>query len=255
MSRPVKFLGKDYPELKKYEHRRIEFKPFTAEITITAGKVFDPGKKVHVNEDAALLIPPPEKESAPGLLAVADAHWGREAAEIAINTLEDVFTGFYWTGEERETELEERLQDLVRDALMAMVQAHTTSETALVAGFLFDDAFHWISFGDCFIYAFPPGKPGYTVNETLDAWLGLRVAGIYSDYMVSGNLFLENGVSLLLATDGLPEAVYGTPTISVSEMRTIIDENPNKPLVALTEAALTAGGEDNLAAVLVRLDH
>ncbi|MHA2297846.1 MAG: hypothetical protein ACXADA_17585 [Candidatus Hodarchaeales archaeon] len=250
----MKLLGRDYPELGKYKHFRTSLEGFFMETIITAGMKFDPKKKVHFNEDAALLIPPVEGESIPGLLAVADAHWGREAAEISINTLHDVFYSLEWSGNEPVMEIESRLWSLIGEALDTIVRARVESETALVAGFLLVDAFHWVSFGDCFIYAFPPDKQAYTVNETLDTWLGQRVATNYREFVIFGSLYLKKGATLLLTTDGLPEAVYGRPTISVFDMRTIIETNTDNPIVALTEAALDAGGEDNLAAILVRFE-
>ena len=55
-----------------------------------------------------------------------------------------------------------------------------------------------------------------------------------------------------MASDGLPECKYGVPTITPAQVGLIAGERPAEDAaIALVEAALDGGGEDNIAVVLL----
>lgn len=221
-----------------------------------------------INEDRFLA-----KEYADGvaLLAVADGLGGHEggerAAQMAISTLENLDT--------HSPDIERDLVQLVRTANRDISEASARNPTlkkmgtTLTAALVRDGAALWVHVGDSRLYLF---REGILLQITEDHTpLGILVRGgeITKEearrhplhnllisclgrekYEVdSGTLKLGTADLLLFTTDGLHDGIPEEKFISLLKANVSLEAK----LDDLVEAALTAGGRDNITVVAVEI--
>ena len=242
----VRLYGRDYEVAGAVEDQRLECLGLDVEMVISRGGEAAAEKP---NEDALLLIGP-EQGEAPLLGLVADAHFGPEAAEIAVAAVAQSYPSCQWSGMTEEA-IRDTLLRLIRVAQAAIVESGTESETTLLVGVVAGLTLHWASVGDSFLYCLRPGRPARVVNPQVRVWLGARLGVPVNEVTRRGHCPLEVGTRVLMTTDGIPEAVRDVPTLGPKEITAALDEAAERPLRALAQAALARGGEDNLAALLL----
>ena len=179
-----------------------------------------PAPKLDPNEDACGV-----RDGERVVAVVADAHWGAARAV-------ELVRGFGEHG----------LTPEALDAAAAALQGER-SECAWLAVEVVGRQVRWWSQGDCRLYR--TGLGG--VNPLVPAYFGARfgVRGIEL-----GSLELAEGERLVLASDGLPECIYGEPTLDAAAV--IAEVHGSAPDVArrLVALALAHGGEDNVAVLV-----
>ncbi|MCU0934921.1 MAG: protein phosphatase 2C domain-containing protein [Gammaproteobacteria bacterium] len=240
----IRLLGRDHDAAGIVAYHQAVFGTAVVEVAICAGGEAAAGKP---NEDA-LLVVPPEAEGEAGLALVADAHFGQEAAELAVAAVAEGWARA--AGDERR-EPEETLLRLVRAAQAALSDAGSESETTLLLVVLQGAALHWASVGDSYLYRIEAGGRARVVNRVDRVWLGARLVVPVHEVTRRGRFDLAPGSRVLLATDGIPEAVRNVPTLRPRQVAAALDGGGDGPLQALVRVALDRGGEDNIAAVLI----
>ena len=196
-----------------------------------------PAPKQDPNEDACGVV----ASASCSVAVVADAHFGRRSAEVAVDALLAAAktqppgpgTADVW--------LRMNLARIHRRVLPG------SSACALLAVVVQGDRICWISIGDCRLYLL---RSGQTV--VLNPLEGRYLGGWGALIMESGESALHKGDRVILASDGLPECRYNIPTLSPHQVGLIASVGaPEGAAVALVEAALERGGEDNIAVVLL----
>ncbi len=203
------------------------------------------------NEDALFLSPPHGR--APGMVAVADAHFGARASELALRAIEAAAARTCW---DDASELGHRrvLSELVRAAGSRVLREAEGSETTLLLVTILGTRLVWTSIGDSYLYLLPATTRPRVLNPIARQWLGAR-ANIDAATLASfGTVDLSPGDRILLATDGIPEAVRGRSTFTPDDVQAALDAGGDGPLEFLVGAALARGGEDNVAAILLSRD-
>jgi serine/threonine protein phosphatase PrpC len=240
----IRLLGRDHDAVGVVEYRRAGLGTVSVEAAICAGGEAAAGKP---NEDALLVVLPDEEGEA-GLALVADAHFGPDAAEVAVAAVARA-----WAGAPRAVgvEPEESLLRLVRLAQAAIADAGTESETTLLLAVLGGGTLHWASVGDSYLYRLDAGRRTRRLNRADRVWLGARLVVPVHEVTRLGRFDLLPGTRVLLTTDGIPEAVRNVPTLGPRQITAALDDGGERPLEALVRAALARGGEDNVAAVLI----
>lgn len=238
--------GPDHAEPNAITWEERRWPGFVAQAAISVGRAMPLGEST--NEDGLVLVAP--LAGAPAVLAVADGHYGPEAAGVAIDAVARVLGRRQWT-DLAPYALSAALEEAVRAAGERVLREAEGSETTLLAGLLAEATFHWASVGDSFLYHFGPGSPPRVVNGRDHRWLG---AVRNKDPMLlatAGSLSLEKGESVLLATDGLPEPARGGPHLAPEQVEALLTGVRERALEALVRAALERGGDDSIAAILV----
>lgn len=220
------------------------------------------------NEDRLLVK---EYVGSAALLAVADGlggHKGGEyAAQMAISALENLDT--------HSPDIERDLVQLVRTANRNISEASARNPTlkkmgtTLTAALVRDGAAHWVHVGDSRLYLF---REEILLQITEDHTpLGILVRGgeitkeearrhpLHNllrsclgreEYEVdSGALELRTADLLLFTTDGLHDSIPEEEIVSLLKVDTSLETRVD----ALVEAALTAGGRDNITVVAVEI--
>jgi serine/threonine protein phosphatase PrpC len=241
----IRLLGRDHAAAGVVAYHQVAFGAGAVEVAICAGGEAAAGKP---NEDA-LLVVPPEAEGEAGLALVADAHFGPEAAEVAVAAVAEAWARA--AGDERR-QPQETLLRLVRAAQAAVADAGSESETTLILALARGAALHWASVGDSYLYRIEPGGRARVVNRVGRVWLGARLVVPVHEVTRRGQLDLAPDSRVLLATDGIPEAIRNVSTLRPRQIAAALDGGGERPLEALVHAALEQGGEDNIAAVLIR---
>jgi serine/threonine protein phosphatase PrpC len=208
------------------------------------------GDSKYPNEDGLLAV----EEGDRALLAVADAHFGREASHDLLRDLAGKIPPFPTSPDE--------LADLVRGlARRDPVPDYASETTLLIAAY--DRAAHegfGLSFGDSTFaivgkagHRQPIGRPGaFYASPAHPGSLNPDMADTFS--------FTGNPGDLLLAyTDGIDECHYGKPETSVTPqiMTALWRETGNEPeayVRRLVELALSGvdrhpGGQDNVTVI------
>ncbi len=239
----IRLLGRDYGAVGVVEYRRAALGALTVETAICAGGEAAADKP---NEDALLVVLP--EEEAPGLALVADAHFGPEAAETAVAAVSEAWARAPRDGREGP---EETLLRLVRLAQAAITDTASESETTLLLAVVAGGTLQWASVGDSFLYRLDAGQRARVVNRADRVWLGARLAVPVHEVTRLGRIDLAPGSRVLLATDGIPEAVRNVSTLGPRQIAAALDGGGSRPLEALVRTALARGGEDNIAAVLI----
>lgn len=243
-SRELRLLGPDHPVPGEVAYRRLELGNWSLEAVISQGNRSATEKP---NEDALLVLLPAEP-AVPALLAVADAHFGADAAELALAGAGSTYLRSTrgWRAAEGPRDL---LLRCVRSAQAAVVEGGCESETTLLAALLCGEGLWWASVGDSYLYRFRNGRRPRVVNRRSRLWLGARLTVPVSEVTVLGRCPLEPGVGFLLATDGVSEPRQGWPALSGRGLQRVLNGAADRPLEALARFVLDAGGEDNLAAI------
>jgi serine/threonine protein phosphatase PrpC len=242
----VRLLGRDYEVVGAVEARRLDLHGLDVEMVISRGGEAAAGKP---NEDALLVMDSAGGE-APVLGMVADAHFGREAAELAVAAVAQAYSSCRWPARPQDGARETLLR-FVRAAQAAIVESGTESETTLLVGVVDARTFHWASVGDSYVYVLRPGRRATVANPQVRVWLGARLGVPVSEVTRHGHCPLEVGTRVLMTTDGIPEAIWNVPTLGPKQIAGVLDGAEDHPLRALTQRALAQGGEDNIAAVLL----
>jgi protein phosphatase len=201
-----------------------------------------------------------------GVFAVADGLGGLPGGDVASRTAIETIRTALQRSEEQPTDLEELVQrahDAVQDAGLSYGVSGIGTTLTMVR--LQDDAAHIVHVGDSFalliregecrpltrehnienerddVFALAPHPPGFRYALT-------RVVGqpeaFHPDVFEQR---LKNGDRLVLATDGL------TDMIEFQEIAALCstDDEPRAIAEALVEAAIAAGGRDNVTVVVV----
>lgn len=232
----LSFVGRYFEQTGALTVEQTDFGPVVG---------FSAGKLKHHNEDVARVGGFQDNLL---FLAVADGHWGYQAAEYFCGpALNDLLP--YLTRLMTEHELED-CREVIADVLDEHnnhLQLQTGAETTLLVVCASPTKLTYLSFGDSFLYTLRRDN-STCVNNPHPVWLGGRVgADQIHDWLEVG--VVEDWVKVLVASDGLPECVYGSPTISCEEVFNIMrgTTTTQEWVQTLCGRALEAGGEDNLA--------
>ncbi|GEM_PF-6982813 len=181
-----------------------------------------PAPKVDANEDACGVM---ERQ---GVITavVADAHWGAASASAVVQAF--------------------MKHGLVRAALEAAQAAlrGERSECAWLAVEVRGQDLRWWSQGDCRLYGTHPPR---VINPLVPAYFGARLGPRGIEI---GSATLSPGERIVLATDGLPECVYGHVTLDAGQIAACVAEAGDAAAEALVRLALSGGGQDNVAVVV-----
>ncbi|MDG1479814.1 MAG: protein phosphatase 2C domain-containing protein [Myxococcota bacterium] len=195
-----------------------------------------PAPKQDPNEDSCGVTTTPSGTVA----VVADAHFGRRSAEVAV----DVLLSAAQTGppgrdpigwmKARLSELNQQLQPGSSACALLMVVAQ-------------GDRLFWASIGDCRLYRLRSAQT-VVLNRLNERYLGdrgwLRVT--------TGEGTLQKGDRVIMVSDGVPECRYGIPTLTPQQIGQITAQGSAAEAArALVAAALQGGGEDNIAVALL----
>jgi serine/threonine protein phosphatase PrpC len=258
-------------------------------LALRVGTDLDPGlrRKHDPNEDTLFVthgtIPSVSSVPTPfALFVVADgmgghAH-GQEASRLAVDTLARSVCGFLSGQQRRPDAFLPGLIEGVRSANQAVYQRNqgqrTNMGTTMTAALVIDTTAYVAHVGDsrCYLYRPSAGLSQITHDHSIVAALVdvkvIQPDDIYTHPMrnliyrslgekamveVDGSTApLAAGDILLLCSDGLWEMVRD-PQIAA-----ILSEpasEPSRTAHALIEAALAGGGEDNVSAIVVQVNH
>ena len=250
------------------------------------GQRTDVGRARQVNEDYVdARVYAPHHGPSLGLFVVADGVGGQEHGEVASSLAAEVIwdriRAGAWEPELRgEPALPEVMQQILRDAVEAANQAvyqlrvkqGSNMGTTVTAALVRNDLAVIANVGDSRTYLWgPDGLQRLTVDhsvvESLVAAGRITRDQVYSHPQrnliyrslgdrpaVDVDTFvreLEPGESLLLCSDGLWEMAHDDGIVDVL-MR---EGNPQQACDALVDLANLAGGEDNISAIIVRVDR
>ncbi len=179
-----------------------------------------PAPKLHPNEDACGV-----SAGERAVAVVADAHWGAASAVELVRAFGQ--------------------HGLTREAVDAAAIAlqRERSECAWLAVEVQGRQVRWWSQGDCRLYRTGLG----VVNPLVPAYFGARF-GIRG--LRQGIFQLAEGERVVLASDGLPECIYGEPTLDAAAVIAQVHGPADEVARRLVELALAGGGEDNIAVVV-----
>jgi serine/threonine protein phosphatase PrpC len=242
----IRLLGREHEAVGEVETRTLAWGGVRVEAAISRG---GPATGDKPNEDALLVIAP-EAPGMPLIVAVADAHFGREAAELAVGAVAGVQGRTDWTPGDA-GHLRETLLRMVRAAQAAVLEGGSPSETTLLIGLLAGRDFHWASVGDSYLYWFRPGRRPAVQTRADRVWLGARLAVPVQEVTRLGRCRLGGGDRVLLTTDGIPEAVWNVLTLTPRRIEELLAAGGDAALEGLARAAIDRAGEDNIAAVLL----
>ncbi len=258
-------------------------------LALQVGADLDPGlrRKHDPNEDTLFVthgtIPSVSSVPTPfALFVVADgmgghAH-GQEASRLAVDTLARSVCGFLSGQQRRPDAFLPGLIEGVRAANQAVYQRNQGQRdnmgTTMTAALVIDATAYVAHVGDsrCYLYRPSAGLSQITHDHSIVAALVdvnvIQPDDIYTHPMrnliyrslgekatveVDGSTVpLAAGDILLLCSDGLWEMVRG------SQIAAILSEpasDPSRTAHALIEAALAGGGEDNVSAIVVQVNH
>ena len=230
--------GRDHPHLGEIAVASVS--P-TLAIAMSAGAVRKARPPLDPNEDAAAAASGRHVD----LIAVADAHLGCEAAELAVAAVLDCL-------DDETFGLGDGLVDVIFRAGMAVQRGtshpscpHPQSRTTIAFAVIGDGAFHWISMGDSSV-----ALVSTTGVERLDVprttFLGYRFTVDELDTLVTrGTRTWMPGDVLVLATDGL-ESVGSIERRPADAVASVV-LNPSDALArarGLVQAALASRASD-----------
>lgn len=223
--------GRDCTEKGIVQHRRAG----SWGLALSRG-LDSPATKHDPNEDACGVV----TSAGLSVAVVADAHFGRRSAEVAVEAL---LAAALRTPPEAAPGpwLAHQLRSAHRRVLRG------SSACALLAVVTQGPQLSWISIGDCRLYRLRSGQ-GAVLNTLNNRYLGdwgtLKPS--------SGETTLHEDDRIILASDGLPECRYNIPTLSPHQVGLIASRGDAEEVaISLTEAALERGGEDNIAVAVL----
>jgi len=258
-------------------------------LALQVGAELDPGlrRKHDPNEDTLFVthstIPSASSVPTPfALFVVADgmgghAH-GQEASRLAVDTLARSVCGYLSGQQQRPDAFLPGLIEGVRSANQAVYQRNQGQRdnmgTTMTAALVIDTTAYVAHVGDsrCYLYRPSAGLSQITHDHSIVAALVdvnvIQPDDIYTHPMrnliyrslgekatveVDGSTApLAAGDILLLCSDGLWEMVRD-PQIAAILSESASD--PSRTAHALIEAALAGGGEDNVSAIVVQVNH
>lgn len=268
----VLLIGKDFPSLGQTHVQSIPKKNIAVGISA--------GKKDKPNEDALGVIISEQEV----LLAVADGHWGAEASELAIQKASELINVHSRQSSRNEVRarlytLFEQINRKLYDMAIAFPGA-PTPETTLLVGYLRllpeISQFYWASFGDSYLFLQHSGEV-VQLNTLYRRWLGvlskmadftgltgIPIAYPHSDDdhylgvaagLESGIETLTKGDTIFLCTDGMIEPRGSGHVLTSVELRPFLAErsSPEARVHTLIDLALSEGGNDNIACVLLQI--
>lgn len=250
-SESIHLSGRDYRDIGQMASRSFN----DGALGISPGMTDKPNEDsvaAHQSDDHLVLI-------------VTDGHWGDDAAVLAMERS----LAFAETSEKID---DDGLEDLLRAMIVATNTAlfdaamaapgnparpyeavMSTAESTLLycrvnrsTGRLC-----WASFGDSYLcIAGPNGMR--RLNELRRCWLGPRIEGEVPYHTEFGQLLLDPGESMLIASDGLLEPAGSDQPLEPSFIADIVtsDLDQEAKVRALVSAALAKGGLDNVACAL-----
>jgi serine/threonine protein phosphatase PrpC len=258
-------------------------------LALQVGTDLDPGlrRKHEPNEDTLFVthgtIPSVSSVPTPfALFAVADgmgghAH-GREASRLALDTLARSVCGFLSSQQRRPDAFLPGLIEGVRSANQAVYQRNQCQRdnmgTTMTAALVIDTTAYVAHAGDsrCYLYRPSAGLSQVTHDHSIVAALVdvhviepddiythpmrnliYRSLGEKASVEVDGSpVPLAAGDILLLCSDGLWEMVRDPQIAAI-----LSESAPDASWMAhaLIEAALAGGGEDNVSAIVVKVNH
>lgn len=201
-----------------------------------------PARKVDPNEDACGVV----AGGIGAVAVVADAHYGRMSAEVSVDHLLGVALQEPPPRALSAPVIWEWLREHLSGANAQVRARQSTSACAILAVVVQGRSAWWASIGDCRLYRIR-GTDSTVCNPLRGTYLGDR--GLVEPEV--GQLSLEAGDRLVLASDGLPECRYGQETLSPSDVAAAIAGCSGEAAArALVTAALDGGGEDNIAVIV-----
>ncbi len=261
-------------------------------LALQVGAELDPGlrRKHDPNEDTLFVthgtilsvssVPTPF-----ALFVVADgmgghAH-GQEASRLAVDTLARSVCGFLSGQQRRPDAFLSGLIEGVRAANQAVYQRNQGQRdnmgTTMTAALVINTTAYVAHVGDsrCYLYRPSAGLLQITHDHSVVAALVdvnvIQPEDIYTHPMrnliyrslgekatveVDGSTApLAAGDILLLCSDGLWEMVRDPQIAAILSEPTSNPSNPSRTAHALIEAALAGGGEDNVSAIVVQVNH
>ena len=261
-------------------------------LALQVGADLDPGlrRKHDPNEDTLFVthgtilsvssVPTPF-----ALFVVADgmgghAH-GQEASRLAVDTLARSVCGFLSGQQRRPDAFLSGLIEGVRAANQAVYQRNQGQRdnmgTTMTAALVINTTAYVAHVGDsrCYLYRPSAGLLQITHDHSVVAALVdvnvIQPEDIYTHPMrnliyrslgekatveVDGSTApLAAGDILLLCSDGLWEMVRDPQIAAILSEPTSNPSNPSRTAHALIEAALAGGGEDNVSAIVVQVNH
>jgi len=261
-------------------------------LALQVGADLDPGlrRKHDPNEDTLFVthgtIPSVSSVPTPfALFVVADgmgghAH-GQEASRLAVDTLARSVCGFLSGQQRRPDAFLPGLIEGVRSANQAVYQRNQGQRdnmgTTMTAALVINTTAYVAHVGDsrCYLYRPSAGLLQITHDHSVVVALVdvnvIQPEDIYTHPMrnliyrslgekatveVDGSTApLAAGDILLLCSDGLWEMVRDPQIAAILSEPTSNPSNPSRTAHALIEAALAGGGEDNVSAIVVQVNH
>jgi serine/threonine protein phosphatase PrpC len=215
----------------------------TCSLVLSCG-LDSPAPKRHPNEDA---IGAARSYSGCTVGVVADAHFGRESAELVVGAvLSQVFRS---EGPASAHSFAERVGTSLSMVAHQLKQQRTDSACALVVARRYEEELIWASVGDCRLYQVEADGRAKELSPVEQAWFGAHFRPRDLNW---GRCGVNSSQRLLLATDGLPECQYGIPTLGVGDLGPIAARGGlSVAAKELAQAALDGGGEDNIGILLM----
>lgn len=244
----MKILGRNNEVKEKI--KIVTAQPYALATTI--------GRKKTINEDCIGMVKLTDTEY---IFAIADGHWGYEAAERIISEIEVL---------KKSKEINKVTLLNVLLATEQWLNQHFgfsgidenkdfTPETAVILIHLKKNQVQIMSYGDCLAYRVSQGKIKLLI-EPMHTWLGVFSAlGLRGREKVDNNcqylnLVLNPGDSILLCTDGVVETIYEKKTVSKTELLKLMEIKQPVKVIAqnIIENSINKGGEDNASCIVIQ---
>ncbi|MBN2444560.1 MAG: protein phosphatase 2C domain-containing protein [Spirochaetales bacterium] len=212
------------------------------------------------NEDSVGAVYSGEKHLFLGV--AADSHFGGLMSDAVVKTfvdtaLEGDFPGFLKDNDARQNLaiFKNYVVEHINIALGTTLVHLTTQNpgppgaTTLIVVVVWNDRFYFASIGDSVLYyggqgslrIINPRENNYLDNHRLNPGM-----------LNFGTGEINQGAAIVLATDGLPECIYGVNTLTPRDIAAKLDASPTVSVGKLVELAFSKGGEDNLGLVVYR---
>lgn len=237
------FYGKNFPHKNKIEV--FAFDPYLA-IGITNGKF----KKK--NEDCVGF----NFSEGAMKFAVADGHWGRDAAEKAL----DIFlkTNCHLRNFKETKSFLEAVEKEICDKFPT---SNYSPETSIIWAEIWENDFYLASYGDCLAFTINANHDAVLINHPQKTWLGkfshLGVEGrkSISDALEYQTSVLEPETQLFLCTDGVIDLEQRDAPLNQGNLSLFFDSErtSEQTVKSLLEKTLSTDGKDNATCLLYKV--